>query len=80
MQEETSRELTGEGDCAVVLRMDFVGLHLFEGGRALKVVLLLNVGGLMYLVHGEKFTRLECRLEQLPVDPFAEKEGVSLGV
>jgi hypothetical protein len=59
--------------------MDFDGLHSFDGGRTLRSecdfeFALLNVGGLMYFVHGEKFTRLERRLERAPVDPFVENE------
>lgn len=68
----------------VGLRIDFVGLHSFEGGRDFRSDLdfaaeLVNEGGLMYLVHGEKFTRLDCRLDGAPVEPLTEK-GESRGV
>jgi hypothetical protein len=70
--------LTGAGEL-VVLRIDLVGLHSFEGGRAFKsnfefAVEFVNVFG-----HGEKFTRLDFRLEVAPLGAFFGN-GELLGV
>jgi hypothetical protein len=79
----TLGDQTGIGDC-VALRIDFAGLEPVDGGLDLRsgtdFEALVNVGGLMYLGHGEKFTRLELRLEgTASTDPKAAK-GDSLGV
>jgi hypothetical protein len=63
--------------------MDFAGFES-DGGLDLRsgadFDALVNAGGLMYLGHGEKFTRLELRLEETaPTEPKAAK-GDSLGV
>lgn len=73
------------GGCAfVVFKIDFVGLHSFEGGSSLSSDFNLGAefvkdGGLMYLVHGEKFTRLDCRVDGARTELSAAK-GESTGV
>ena len=69
---------TGTGEF-VAFRIDFAGLHSFEGGKDLTsgfnfVFEFVNIGGLMYFVHGEKFTRLDCRLEGTPVEILVWRE------
>ena len=79
----TLGDQTGIGDW-VAFKIDFVGLEFGDGGIVLKsgadFMELANVGGLMYLGHGEKFTFFELRLDgPTCTDPNAEK-GDSLGV
>lgn len=52
----------------VAFKIDFDGLHSLDGGSAFRSGfefngVLENDGGLMYLVHGEKLTRFECRVD-----------------
>lgn len=70
----TPAGLTGPGEL-VALRMDLVGLRSFEGRRALISLgfASVNEGALMKFGHGEKFTRLDWRLEGAPVESFCRK-------
>lgn len=52
----------------VAFRIDFEGLHSLDGGNVFRSGfefngVLENDGGLMYLVHGEKLTRFDCRVD-----------------
>lgn len=61
----TLGDQAGRGDW-VALSMDFAGFRSVEGVILLSLAdcwLLVKAGGLMYLGHGEKFTRFELRLE-----------------
>lgn len=78
-----SGERTGAGDC-VGFNIDLIGLPSFDGNGPLSSAVTLtvelpNVGGLIYLVHGEKLTRFEPRVEGMPVEPLLEA-GESRGV
>jgi hypothetical protein len=73
--------VTGELVC---LRIDFAGLHSLEGGSALSsgsgvAAGSVKDGGLIYRVHGEKFTRLDCRLDEAPLGRLVDN-GFSRGV
>lgn len=71
----TFGEFTGAGEFDG-FSIDLEGLHSFDGGRALRsdmgfaigLAALAKEGGLMYFVHGEKFTRFDCRLDGTPFD------------
>lgn len=83
LYDSVSGARTGAGDC-VGFNIDFTGLHSVDGSGVLRsavsfTVELPKVGGLIYLVHGEKLTRFEPRVDGMLVDPFMET-GESRGV